>query len=88
MEFFSYMLQRLKEEGENINVFGGGGGTITDNEIAELEQLGVTKIFSVEDGRQLGLSSMIEFMVKQGDVIEHDPEIKFSVRKSSSDKKQ
>ena len=56
----------LKKEGENINVFGGGGGTITDNEIAELEQLGVTKIFSVEDGRQLGLNGMIEFMVKQG----------------------
>lgn len=66
MEFFSYMLQRLKEEGENINVFGGGGGTITDKEIAELEQLGVKKIFSVEDGRQLGLNGMIELMVEQG----------------------
>ena len=66
MEFFGFMIQRLMEEKENINVFGGGGGTITDKEIIHLEKLGVKKIFSVEDGRKLGLDGMIQFMIDHG----------------------
>ena len=64
VEFFSWMTELLREAGrEDILVFGGGGGTITDREIALLESRGVEKIYSVEDGRQLGLVGMIQDMM-------------------------
>ncbi len=64
MEFFSYMVRQLADKGrEDIQVFGGGGGTITDAEIRTLEAEGVRKIFSVEDGRRLGLVGMIKDML-------------------------
>ena len=64
MEFFTYLVQLLEESGRgDICVFGGGGGTITDREIASLEANGVEKIFSVEDGRHMGLVGMIDFMI-------------------------
>ena len=56
MEFFQYLVELLREKGcEHIKVFGGGGGTITDEEIAELHEYGVDHLYSVEDGRRLGL---------------------------------
>jgi len=65
MEYFKYMLDRLKDfKATHIKVFGGGGGTITLDEIRELEKYGVTKIFSPEDGRTLGLKGMIESMIQ------------------------
>jgi methylmalonyl-CoA mutase len=65
MEFFSFMIERLRAAGRpDIRVFGGGGGTITDREIAELGRHGV-KIYSVEDGRRLGLQGMIRHMMDQ-----------------------
>ena len=65
-EYFSYMVQRLAELGRpDIRVFGGGGGTITDKEIAWLHDQGVCRIYSVEDGRRLGLEGMIRDMVEQ-----------------------
>ena len=64
VEFFSYMVSRLNAKGRSdIRVFGGGGGTITDKEIEYLEGLGVAKIYSVEDGRRLGLEGMIADML-------------------------
>ena len=64
MEFFTYLVERLAAAGRSdIPVFGGGGGTITDKEIAELERRGVAKIYSVEDGRRLGLQGMIQHMM-------------------------
>jgi methylmalonyl-CoA mutase len=66
MEFFTYLIELLAERGRgDICVFGGGGGTITDREIQTLEARGVSKIFSVEDGRRLGLVGMIEFMIER-----------------------
>ena len=64
MEFFTYLVETLAAHGRSdICVFGGGGGTITDREIDTLESRGVAKIFSVEDGRKLGLVGMIDFMI-------------------------
>ena len=48
MEYFKYMVDLLQEKGaSHINVFGGGGGVIVENEIEELHEYGVTRIFSV-----------------------------------------
>jgi methylmalonyl-CoA mutase len=64
MEFFTYMLDLLRQRGAgHIKVFGGGGGVIVPEEIAELQAYGVTKIFSPDDGRTLGLDGMIDAML-------------------------
>ena len=64
MEFFKYMIDLLRERGAgHIKIFGGGGGVIVAEEIAELETYGVTKIFSPEDGRTMGLDGMISSMI-------------------------
>ncbi len=68
MEYFKYMADLLREEGSShIKIFGGGGGVIVPDEIRELEEYGVTKIYSPEDGTKLGLQGMINHMVKQID---------------------
>ena len=60
MEFFGYLVERLRAVGAgHIRVYGGGGGVIVPREIAALHALGVARIFSPEDGRQLGLEGMI-----------------------------
>jgi methylmalonyl-CoA mutase len=65
MEFFTYMVERLRDRGRgDIRVFGGGGGTITDREIATLHDRGVARLYSVEDGRRLGLVGMIDDMIE------------------------
>lgn len=67
-EYFKYMIDLLKENGaSHIKVFGGGGGVITDDEIKDLHHYGVSRIFSVEDGSQMGLQGMINFMMKACD---------------------
>ncbi len=64
MEFFSYMLELLREHGAgHILVFGGGGGTITPEEIAELERRGVTRLYHPNDGMALGLTGMIDDLI-------------------------
>src|SRR6266704_97755 len=64
LEFFKYMLDLLRERGgENIKVFGGGGGVIIPSEIEVLHKYGVTRIFSPEDGQRLGLQGMINEVV-------------------------
>ncbi|MGG3888470.1 fused isobutyryl-CoA mutase/GTPase IcmF [Metabacillus fastidiosus] len=68
VEFFKYMYDMLKEKGAgDIRLFGGGGGVIIPREIKELHEYGITKIFSPEDGRKLGLQGMINMMIKQCD---------------------
>ncbi|MDR6225475.1 methylmalonyl-CoA mutase [Desmospora profundinema] len=68
VEFFQYMIDRLKEEGaSHIRVFAGGGGVIVPQEIRQLEAYGVVKVFSPEDGRQMGLQGMINHMVEACD---------------------
>lgn len=70
VEYFKYMVDLLKELGaDHINVFGGGGGVIIPREIKELHQYGVTRIFSPEDGRKLGLQGMINFMLEECDFL-------------------
>ncbi len=68
IEFFKYIVDLLKESGAiNIKVFGGGGGVIVPEEIRELENYGVTKIYSPEDGTKMGLQGIINHMVKEMD---------------------
>lgn len=68
VEYFKYMYDLLKEKGAaHIKIFGGGGGTILPSEIAELQQYGITRIYSPDDGRSLGLQGMINDLVKQSD---------------------
>src|SRR5690606_31031918 len=68
VEFFKYMVDLLREKGAgHVKVFGGGGGTIVPEEIAELEAYGVARIFSPEDGMRMGLEGMIEEMMRACD---------------------
>jgi methylmalonyl-CoA mutase len=61
IEFFKYMLDLLKQHHcQHIKIFGGGGGTILPKEMQELHAYGITRIYSPDDGRQLGLEGMIE----------------------------
>ena len=65
MEAFKYMVDLLRENGaSHIKVFGGGGGVIVPDEIKELEDYGVTKIYSPEDGAQMGLQGMANHMIE------------------------
>ena len=67
-EFFKYMKDLLKEKGrENIKLFGGGGGVILPSEIKDLEDYGVTRIYSPDDGRNMGLQGMINDLVQKSD---------------------
>ena len=66
VEFFKYMKDLLDENGcGHIKIFGGGGGTILPFEIDELHAYGITRIYSPDDGRHLGLEGMIEDVIKQ-----------------------
>ncbi|HUA82096.1 MAG TPA: methylmalonyl-CoA mutase family protein [Dyella sp.] len=61
VEYFKYMVDMLKEKGAaHVRVFGGGGGTITPEEIRELQAYGVERIYHPNDGMKLGLAEMIE----------------------------
>lgn len=69
VEFFKYMKDLLDENGcGHIKIFGGGGGTILPTEIKELEDYGIARIYSPDDGRKMGLEGMIEDVIKQCDV--------------------
>jgi len=69
VEFFKYMKDLLEENGcGHIKIFGGGGGTILPGEIDELHHYGITRIYSPDDGRKMGLEGMIEDVIKQCDV--------------------
>ncbi|AVZ80593.1 methylmalonyl-CoA mutase [Zoogloeaceae bacteirum Par-f-2] len=68
VEFFKYMIDLLRAHGgENIKVFGGGGGVIVPSEIKELHNYGVTRIYSPEDGATIGLQGMINDVVERAD---------------------
>jgi isobutyryl-CoA mutase len=69
VEYFRYLVDRLRQEGRgDVKVFGGGGGVIVADEIAELEAYGVAKIFSPHDGQRLGLGPMVNTMIQACDV--------------------
>ncbi|HXS37387.1 MAG TPA: methylmalonyl-CoA mutase family protein [Flavipsychrobacter sp.] len=68
MEYFKYMYDLLKQRGcGHIKIFGGGGGVILPVEIEELEKYGITRIYSPDDGRAMGLQGMIDDVIKQSD---------------------
>lgn len=68
VEYFKYMYDLLKERGASqIKIFGGGGGTILPEEINELHAYGISRIYSPDDGRAMGLQGMINDLVKQSD---------------------
>ncbi len=70
MEYFKYMYDLLQEKGaSHIKIFGGGGGVILPAEIAELEAYGIAKIFSPDNGREMGLQGMINYMLECCDFI-------------------
>jgi len=68
IEYFKYMFDLLKEKGAgHIKIFGGGGGVILPYEIKELHKYGITRIYSPDDGREMGLQGMIDDMLKTCD---------------------
>lgn len=67
-EYFKYMYDLLHEKGAgHIKIFGGGGGVILPSEISELHEYGITRIYSPDDGRSLGLQGMINDLVQRSD---------------------
>src|ERR1044071_1439300 len=76
VEYFKYMVDLLRERGgAHIQVFGGGGGVIVPSEIRELQDYGVARIYSPEDGQKMGLAGMIGEMVMRcdRDIASHAP---------------
>ncbi|HHP7242639.1 MAG TPA: methylmalonyl-CoA mutase family protein [Cyclobacteriaceae bacterium] len=68
VEFFKYMYDLLSKNGvDHIKIFGGGGGTILPQEIEELHEYGIERIYSPDDGREMGLLGMINDLVKKAD---------------------
>ncbi|ALM50225.1 methylmalonyl-CoA mutase [Flavobacterium psychrophilum] len=67
-EYFKYMYDLLKEKGAgHIKIFGGGGGVILPEEIKDLHDYGITRIYAPDDGRELGLQGMINDLVEKSD---------------------
>jgi methylmalonyl-CoA mutase len=68
IEYFKYMFDLLKEKGAgHIRIFGGGGGVILPSEIEELHAYGITRIYSPDDGRAMGLQGMIHDLMQKSD---------------------
>ncbi len=64
VEYFKYVIDLLQQHGAgHIKVFGGGGGVIVPAEIKTLHDYDVTRIYSPQDGQQLGLEGMIRDML-------------------------
>ena len=75
VEYFGYLVDRLRDEGYgHVKVYGGGGGVIVASEIEALHAYGVARIFSPEDGHRLGLDGMVMSMLEGSDVaLERSP---------------
>lgn len=68
VEYFKYMYDLLQEKGApHIRIYGGGGGVIIPKEIKELHDYGIARIFSPDDGREMGLQGMIDLMIEECD---------------------
>ena len=69
-EYLRYMYDLLKEKkATHIKIFAGGGGTILPQEIKELEEYGITRIYHPDDGREMGLQGMINDLIKRSDFL-------------------
>ena len=68
LEYFKYMYDLLAQNNcQHIKIFGGGGGVILPTEIEELENYGIAKIYSPDDGRKMGLQGMIDHLLQAAD---------------------
>jgi methylmalonyl-CoA mutase len=68
VEYFKYLRERLDALGaKHTRIVGGGGGVIVPREIEELHRFGIDRIFSPEDGRNMGLQGMINMVVERCD---------------------
>src|SRR4051812_45724866 len=73
IEFFKYMRDLLNDNGyTHVRIFGGGGGTILPAEIAELHKYGISRIYSPDDGRHMGLEGMIDDLIEKTAAISKD----------------
>ena len=71
VEYFTYIRELLDEAGcEHVRIFGGGGGTITPPEIRTLHQSGISKIYSPDDGRTMGLMGMIHDLMERASEVD------------------
>ena len=69
-EFFKYAYDLLKEKGAgHVKIFGGGGGTILPSEIEELHSYGISRLYSPDDGREMGLQGMINHLLSECDLL-------------------
>jgi len=76
IEFFKYMKDLLDANGyAHVKIFGGGGGTILPEEIKQLEAYGISKIYSPDDGRRMGLEGMIEEVLASCDYVLPDERV-------------
>lgn len=68
MEYFTYVRELLNQNGgQNVRIFGGGGGVITPPEITELHSRGITRLYHPNDGTSLGLNGIIDDMINKCD---------------------
>ena len=71
IEYFKYMYDLLQERGAgHIKIFGGGGGVILPEEIKELMDYGIARVYSPDDGREMGLQGMINDLVRRSDYVQ------------------
>ena len=76
VEYFTYLIDRLAEQGAgHVRVYGGGGGVIVPDEIRHLHDHGVARIFSPEDGQRMGLAGMVNLMIAECDVDLSSPDV-------------
>ena len=69
-EYLKYMFDLLQEKkATHIKIFAGGGGTILPDEIKDLEDYGITRIYHPDDGRAMGLQGMINDLIKRSDFL-------------------
>lgn len=67
-EYFKYIYDLLREKNSpQIKIFGGGGGVILPEEIKDLMEYGIDRIYSPDDGREMGLQGMIDDLVQKSD---------------------
>ncbi|MFN6945117.1 MAG: methylmalonyl-CoA mutase family protein [Cytophagaceae bacterium] len=87
VEYFKYMFDLLKEKNApHIKIFGGGGGTFLPDEIEELHAYGISRIYSPDDGRSMGLQGMINHLLESADFLTPIPDTsKDLTRLSNSD---
>ena len=86
-EYFKYMFDLLQERGAtNIKIFGGGGGVILPSEIKDLMDYGITRLYSPDDGRAMGLQGMINDNVMKSDYVLPDLPLGLDIEKTLKEK--